>query len=174
MAQEQEVPGLTVCPCAPGACLAKVPQMRVTMMITLIHIHDYIYLYTVAIKNSRSASKCDEKQKQTNKQQHEATETLTLTRLSLAQGAQPFDLVRTLPSSLSFCLCPSLANHLEEPINGPLIASLCLGSREWSQLMLMLTNKTELSLPSHLHSGLVPSLHMPRKLCQGSRKNILN
>lgn len=66
VAQEQEVPGLTVCPGAPGACLAKVPQMRVTMMITLIHIHDYIYLYTVAIKNSRSASKCDEKQKQTN------------------------------------------------------------------------------------------------------------
>lgn len=99
---------------------------------------------------------------------------MTLTRLSLAQGAQPFDLVRTLPSSRSLCLCSSLANHLEEPINGPLIASLCLGSREWSQLMLMLTNKTELSLPSHLHSGLVPSLHMPRKLCQGSRKNILN
>lgn len=39
---------LTVCP-APGACLAKVPQMRVTMMITLIHIHDYIYLYTYTI-----------------------------------------------------------------------------------------------------------------------------
>lgn len=39
---------LTVCP-APGACLAKVPQMRVTMMITLIHIHDYIHLYTYTI-----------------------------------------------------------------------------------------------------------------------------
>lgn len=179
---EQEVPVLTVCPGAPGACLAKVPQMRVTMMITLIHIHDYIYAYTVAIKNSRSASKCDEKQKQkqtNNRQQRDkATETLTLTRLSLAQGAQPFDPVRTSPLLLSFCLGPNLANHLEEPINGPLIASLCLGSREWSQLMLMLTNKTELSqrtpLPSHLPIGLVPSLHMPRKLCQGSRKNILN
>lgn len=85
---------------------------------------------------------------------------------------------RQEPSLLSFCLGPSLANHLEEPINGPLIASLCLGSREWSQFMLMLTNKTELSqrtpLPSHLPIGLVPPLHMPRKLCQGSRKNILN
>lgn len=70
-------------------------------------------------------------------------------------------------------LLPSLANHLEEPINGPLIASLCLESREWSQLMLMLTNKTELSQP-RLPICLVPSLHMPRKLCQGSRKNILN
>lgn len=70
-------------------------------------------------------------------------------------------------------LLPSLANHLEEPINGPLIASLCLGSRVWSQLMLMLINKTELSQP-RLPNGLVLSLHMPRKLCQGSRKNILN
>lgn len=89
------------------------------------YTYTWLYIliyYTVAIKNWRSASKCDEKQKQTNnRQQRQATETLTLTRLSLAQGTQPFDLLRTLR-------LPNLANHLEETINGPLIASLCLGS----------------------------------------------
>lgn len=71
------VGGGSVCP-APGACLAKVPQMRVTMMITLIHIHDYIYLciyYTVAIKKLKErASKCDEKQKQTNNRQQQQSQ----------------------------------------------------------------------------------------------------